>query len=65
MTDQIVVDFNSCDARGLVPAARRRVSVLPAIGSIISAVDDEENRCLARVVAIEPRSEGRSPLPGD
>ena len=62
MTDQITVDFNSRDAQGFVPASRRRLATLPEVGSIISAVDLEENHCLARVIAIGPASITLEPL---
>ena len=62
MTDQITVDFNSRDAQGFLPASLRRLATLPDVGSIISAVDYEENRCLARVIAIGPASITLEPL---
>jgi hypothetical protein len=62
MTDQITVDFNSRDAQGFVPASRRRLATLPDVGSIISAIDHEENRCLARVIAVGPASITLEPL---
>lgn len=62
MTDRILVDFNSRDDRGYLPAARRRLVAVPAVGSLVDAMDDEGNRCLARVVAVDPRSVTLEPL---
>jgi hypothetical protein len=62
MNDQITVDFNSRDAQGFLPASLRRLATLPEVGSIISAVDLEDNRCLARVIAIGPASITLEPL---
>ncbi len=62
MTDQVTVDFNNRDAQGFVPASLRRLGTLPEVGSIISAVDLEENRCLARVIAVGPASITLEPL---
>jgi hypothetical protein len=49
---QVLVDFNTRDEQGHVPAYMGTLDRLPAIGEVIDAVDDEGNRCIARVVGI-------------
>lgn len=52
MTTQVLVDFNTRDEQGHVPAYVGTLDHLPAIGEAIDAVDDEGNRCIARIVGI-------------
>ena len=49
MTTQVRVDFNTRDEQGHVPAYVGTLDHLPAVGEVIDAVDDEGNRCNARV----------------
>ena len=62
MTDRIWVDFNSRDENGLVPAARRRIAHVPPVGTLVDSVDDEGNRCLARVTQVGPSVVTLEPL---
>lgn len=52
MTTQVLVDFNTRDAQGYVPAHVGTLDHLRAVGELIDAVDDEGNRCIARVAGI-------------
>jgi len=52
MTMQILVDFNTRDEQGHVPAYVGTLDHVPAIGEVIDAVDDEGNRCIARIIGI-------------
>lgn len=52
MTTQVLVDFNTREERGHVPAYVSTLDHLSAIGEVIDAVDDEGNRCIARIAGI-------------
>lgn len=52
MTMRVLVDFNTRDEQGHVPAYLGTLDHLPAIGEVIDAVDDEGNRCIARIAGI-------------
>ncbi len=54
MSDRVWVDFNCRDDDGFVPASRRRPARVPAVGATVDTIDDEDNRCLARVIRVGP-----------
>lgn len=52
MTTQVSVDFNTRDEQGHVPAHVGTLDQPPVLGDLIDAVDDEGNRCIARIAGI-------------